>query len=460
MKKFILTLGLMLLLALPACANPPLIPTVHHAVTVNNSGAVVGDDAALFANLFKTGVNMKFVITSNLLGVNVTCADTNLAGFYAPAGLGYGLQNGYANGAAKLGEFSTGGFASWVIGTNAGFGSGAWVTNGGFLHYDRHYEYASTADSAGLVYPGPGLTWSVGNVVYGFGATNSFYAGTNPPTAVTPVFSYETNLLLTAAKIGAATFYDNSGSFPYGLITNTTPDSLDIYGPPGDAGVANVTIHGDPAAGGGQVTFNASGMSGALADVNGDPIQANFFDPAGAAALVQSNLNQLATSIFTSIFTGTVTNLASSVLTGSSYSNVVVLQQGSPLDGVYANPGTSVYGNASMTFYSMGTNWALGSFSYGQQYYLVGQAVYGSPAVTNWCFFSYFKSSAIGLPNTILYSTNSNLTATPPPTGWSAYSGYTPTPTYYPSSVYLTKLVQHFNLTTYTNGIVKTNVFQ
>ena len=161
-------------------------------------------------------------------------------------------------------------------------------------------------------------------------------------------------------------------------------------------------------------------------------------------------------------FSGTATNVASSIISGGNYSNVVVLQQGSPLDGVYANPGTSAYGNASMTFVSTGTNWARGTFSYGQQYYLVGQGIfYGSTNTwTNWCFFSYFKASAISLASTTVYSTNVNLTATPPATGWSAYSGLTPNPTYFPSSAYVTTLTQHFNLTTFTNGIVSTNIYQ
>ena len=161
-------------------------------------------------------------------------------------------------------------------------------------------------------------------------------------------------------------------------------------------------------------------------------------------------------------FSGTMTNLASSVISGGNYSNVVVLQQGSPLDGVYANPGISVYGNASMTFASTGTNWARGTFSYGQQYYLVGQGIFFgfTNNWTNWCFFSFFKASAISLPNTTVYSTNVNLTATPPATGWSAYSGLTPNPTYFPSSAYVTTLTQHFNLTTFTNGVCLTNIFQ
>jgi len=161
-------------------------------------------------------------------------------------------------------------------------------------------------------------------------------------------------------------------------------------------------------------------------------------------------------------FSGVSTNLASCVLNGASYSNIVLLQQGSPLDGVYANPGTSAYGNASVTFVSTGTNWARGSFSYGQQYYLVGQGIfYGATNTwTNWCFFSYFKASAISLASTTVYSTNVNLTATPPATGWGAYSGLTPNPTYFPASAYVTTLTQHFNLTTYTNGVVVTNSYQ
>jgi hypothetical protein len=184
------------------------------------------------------------------------------------------------------------------------------------------------------------------------------------------------------------------------------------------------------------------------------------FNPTNGVIMIPTNFvaANLSSAQATNNFSGTVTNIASSIITGGSYSNVVVLQQGLPFDGVYANPGTSLYANASGDFYSVGTNWAVGSFSYGQAYYLVGQGIVLS--ATNWYFFSYYKFNSLTFPSITIYSSNTNQTATPPTTGWSAYGSLTPNPTYFPSSVYLTTLTQHFNLTTFTNGVCSTNILQ
>ena len=53
-KNILFTFGLLTLLALPACANPPFVPTINHAVTANSNGALVGTDT----NLFKNNTNL------------------------------------------------------------------------------------------------------------------------------------------------------------------------------------------------------------------------------------------------------------------------------------------------------------------------------------------------------------------------------------------------------------------
>ena len=88
MKKLLLICGLLTLLALPACANPPFVPTLTHAVTVNTNGALVGGDTNLFKN------NMR-PLTNALNDAGYAPANVNLSGSFSGifAGNGAGLTN-------------------------------------------------------------------------------------------------------------------------------------------------------------------------------------------------------------------------------------------------------------------------------------------------------------------------------------------------------------------------------
>jgi len=153
------------------------------------------------------------------------------------------------------------GQSGWIIATNGYDQNGNtpvyFLSEGVVASPDLATNWLSVlADSGGNLNPNPlnnprptvvavvtiSTNWvrpfNIATFINGVCVTNT--TGTLPAAALPP--SVVTNNQ-ARVNFGALNFFSG---YEYGCITNTTPDSIDLYGQPGDSGAANITLHGDP----------------------------------------------------------------------------------------------------------------------------------------------------------------------------------------------------------------------
>jgi hypothetical protein len=205
-QKLLLSIGLLVLLAMPACAIPPFIPQTSHAVTVGTNGALVGSDTNFFKN--------------NLLGLNAALLTPVVTTNYSYS-TNYGYTVSGAGSSGINGNYLPS--ASLSFTNTANSSSLVWNSGGPYWQLQNGYPYY--AAPGGTTNTAAGLTWQI-------------VAGGSPaPTVVAAQFvtataiGYSTNIpsinnASTHTNANASTFF-SSGQIPpqfyfgfNGVVTN------------------------------------------------------------------------------------------------------------------------------------------------------------------------------------------------------------------------------------------------
>lgn len=170
-------------------------------------------------------------------------------------------------------------------------------------------------------------------------------------------------------------------------------------------------------------------------------------------------------------FTGTVTNLFSTpgIVTNPVYGIMVSGAGNAAVNGFYAATNSDPYGNiiaggnstlSSFYFYQTGST---ANFGYGYAVAYESRHAYDSSGHTDEAHFAW----VIGYQYLQNYASTTFSPVTDPwydpsvPTGQTPVGAWpTPTVAYQTNYVAVTNLVSHFNLTTFTNGVCLTNIFQ
>ncbi|MDE2102844.1 MAG: hypothetical protein KGL39_36710 [Patescibacteria group bacterium] len=300
MKKILISIGLLGLLVMPACAVPPFVSTLNHAVTVNSTtGVLVGGDTNLFKN------NMR-QLTNDLAqagyngGGGTTLVPYITTNYYYTTNYGYvvaGAGTTSANGAFVPDAGSIGGNVSWAFTNSVGsklqywVSAGYWnISAGGFSQ--AYAGYGSTNTAAGLTYQIVSGASPVPTVTAGIVVTNIGSITTN----MVPVWDarLQTNAnastffgsgqippqLLPASSTFTGTI-TNLASVPFAVatlaVTNTTTNFLVVSSSPLNGNYYFVTAAtGVPAnyicpTNGCYMVYNPSGPPGGIYIISGPP---------------------------------------------------------------------------------------------------------------------------------------------------------------------------------------------